>query len=152
MKKVIFAIAVLLMMFSCANHVNTDETKHVDTDEIKHVVIDEIKKGIIEVETKRLPLTIQKLDNVNDIRIDSIVIINNVEPYSGYLVTTWVIEKEDDWDTDWDSDWNDNWDKPVGRRTKQETKTVYVEVNNIQSNTEDYSWKTNWFGAYVDIN
>ena len=122
MKRALFTIAVLFMMFSCSNHVD----------------INEIKQGIIEVETQRLPLTIQKCDNVNDIRIDSIVIINNVEPYSGYLVTSWDIEEEEL-----------DWDLP-GYRTKQETKTVYVEVSNIKTDFKGYTWETNWFGAYIN--
>ena len=122
MKKVLFAIALLFMMSSCGNHID----------------LNEIKKGIIKVETERLPLTIQECDGVNNIRIDSIVIINNVEPYSGYLVTTWDIEKE----------------KYMGYRegykSLQESKTVYVEVNDIEINLRSYTWKTDWFGAYIN--
>ena len=123
MKKVLYAIAVLFIMSSCANHVDMDE----------------IKNGIIKVETERLPLTIQECEGVNDIRIDSIVIINNVEPYSGYLVTTWDIEEE----------------KYMGIRgglkSFQESKTVYVEVNDIEINLRSYTWKTDWFGAYINM-
>ena len=123
MKKVLFAITVLFIMSSCANHVD----------------LDEIKSGIIKVEAERLPLTIQKCDGVNDIRIDSIVIINNVEPYSGYLVTTWDIEKEE------------YMGYPKGYQTIQESKTIYVEVNDIEINLRSYTWKTDWFGAYINM-
>ena len=51
--------------------------------------MDEIKKGITETERKGLPVTIQKMDGVSNIVIDSIVIVNNADPYYGYLVITW---------------------------------------------------------------
>lgn len=103
-----------------------------------HVNIDEVKKGIIETETKRLPMTIQKLEGVREVKIDSLVIVNNAEPYAGYLVTEWKMLKEyDDFDR-------------MGE-TYEINPKVNVEVRNITIKGRQYSWEINWYGAYSDI-
>ena len=83
-------------------------------------------------------MTVQKLKGVKEIKIDSLVIVNNTEPYYGYLVTTWKMEKE----------YHDY--KRYGE-TYEINPQVNVEVREINVKGSKFSWKTNWFGAYTDI-
>ena len=89
-----------------------------------------IKQCVVEQELSRLPMTIQKLSDVNDIKIDSLVITNNVEPYQGYLVTQWKF---------------DTWSR------KGQKKQVLVEVTDIHVDDKTVSWKTNWLGASFSL-
>ena len=52
-------------------------------EEIKETNLDEVVQGIIDAENKGLPMTIQKLEGVKNITIDSMVIVNNTDPYYG---------------------------------------------------------------------
>lgn len=82
--------------------------------------VNKITSAVIEQENARLPLTIQKLPGVTDISIDSMVVTNNVEPYSAYLVTTWSFNE-----------------KPG--------EVVYVPVDSITIKRSKVSWKNiNW--------
>lgn len=86
-------------------------------------VLDGIKQSIVLQERAQLPLTTQRLTSVNEVRIDSLVITNNVEPYTGYLVTEW------------------------NYGPKKLKKTMYVEVSNIRYRNNKITWNTNWLGA-----
>lgn len=86
-------------------------------------VLDGIKQSIVQQERAQLPLTTQRLTSVNEVRIDSLVIINNVEPYTGYLVTEWTYGP------------------------KKLKKTMYVEVSDIRYRNNKISWSSNWLGA-----
>lgn len=115
MKKTIIAILTLMLLGACNTRINYED----------------VKQGILEQERGRLPLTIQSLDKVSNITIDSIVILNNINPHHGYLVTTW------DYQT---YSFND-----------LETKTVYVEIDSLMIDKEDFSWKTDWPRAYMEV-
>ncbi len=106
------------------------------------ISVDELKQGIIETETKALPLTVQKMEGVFSITIDSMVIINNVDPYYGYLVTTWDINEQ-----------HINTSKEMRRTNevfsyKRVQKKMNVEVLDIHKIGKKYEWRTNWVGAY----
>ncbi len=90
--------------------------------------IEEIKRTVIAGENARLPMTIQKLSDVKSVVIDSMVVTNDVQPYTGYLVTTW---KYDTY------------------RKKNLTKQVLVEVSDICFEGRNLSWNSNWFGASI---
>jgi hypothetical protein len=105
-----------------------------------------IKECIVQQENANLPLTKQKMDNVNSIIIDSLVITNHIEPYSGYLVTTWnITERVNLSSKEWKA--NGYKDKYV-----EKDKVVYVEVRNIQAKLNgEVSWTSNWTSAYMSI-
>ena len=121
MRKTLFLLFAMALMASCV-----------------HIKIDDIKKGIVETESKELPMTVQKLEGVKEIKIDSLVVVNNTEPYYGYLVTTWKMEKE----------YRDY--RKYGE-TYEINPQVNVEVRDITVKGSKYSWRTNWYGAYTDI-
>lgn len=93
-------------------------------------ILKEIKSCIVEQENAVLPVTIQKMSDVHDIKIDSLVITNDIKPYSGYLVTQW---KYDTWNR------------------KGLKKQVYVEVNNIRVHNRTITWNSNWLGAKLSL-
>ena len=57
---------------------------------------EQIKQCTIEREKADLPLNIQSFRNVHDITIDDFVFTSNIEPYSGYMVTTWDFDEKQD--------------------------------------------------------
>ena len=89
--------------------------------------LEEIKQAIVEQERSRLPLTTQSLTSVNEVRIDSLVITNNIEPYTGYLATEW------------------------NYGPKKLKKTMYVEVSNIKCTNQQISWETDWGAASLSL-
>lgn len=117
-----------------------DETKSTEN------TIKSIKECIVQQENADLPLTKQSLNKVNSIKIDSLVITTNIEPYSGYLVTTWnITEKVDMSAQEWAA--NGYKDKYV-----KENKVVYVEISNIRAKSNgEVSWNNNWTSAYLSI-
>lgn len=103
-----------------------------------------IKQGIIEREKADLPLNIQKFENVYDITIDDFVFTNNVEPYSGYMITTWDFnEKQDLPPNEWAA--NNYKDKYIRKQKK-----VYIEVSNIVTRKNNITWYSNWQAAYIN--
>lgn len=117
-----------------------EETKSTEN------TIKSIKECIVQQENANLPLTKQSMDKVNSIKIDSLVITTNIEPYSGYLVTTWnITEKVDMSAQEWAA--NGYKDKYVKRN-----KVVYVEISNIKAKSNgEVSWNNNWTSAYLSI-
>lgn len=103
-----------------------------------------IKQGIIEREKADLPLNIQKFENVYDITIDDFVFTNNVEPYSGYMITTWDFDEKQDLSP---NEWVANGCKEKYIRKQ---KKVYVEVNNIATQKNNITWYSNWLAAYMN--
>lgn len=89
-----------------------------------------IKTSIEQQERAQLPMTIQNLNDVSNVVIDSLVLTNNVEPYQGYLVTHW--------------DYN-----AYGKRGKN--KQVLVEVSNISVSENKITWQSNWLGAKLSL-
>ena len=132
MKKILSIILGMLCIFSCTLEPN----------------LEKVKSSIVETEIADIPLHIQKFDGVFDIQIDTIVFTNNIQPYVGYLVTTWDInEKQDLSHNEWAS--NGYKDKYI-----RKTKTVYVPVTDVTINSgrnASISWRSNWISAYYDI-
>lgn len=97
--------------------------------------IDDIKDGIIERETANIPLLIQRMDNVSRINIHEFVITQDVEPYAGYMVTTWDIKER----------------SSFFETVPAHTDTILVEVDSITIDGSKYSWRSNWERAYFDV-
>lgn len=130
---VVFIIIILLAVFG-----RKTEGSQVD-------IIQDMKTSIIDQERANLPLLVQKFEHVHAITIDSMVVTNNVEPYSGYLVTTWDMDEKQNLTThQWAA--NGYEDKYV-----RKNKTVFVEVRNITTNKGTVSWSTNWIGAQFSV-
>lgn len=105
-----------------------------------------IQECIVEREKADIPLQIQKYEKVYGITIESLVLTNNVEPYTGYLVTTWDLDEKQKLST---NQWAANGyeDKYVRKQ-----KTVYVEISDITMNQEgQVSWSDNWLAAYMNV-
>ncbi len=98
--------------------------------------LEDIKMCIVDYENKHLPLVLQQYGEVHSIVIDSLVIINNVEPYEGYLSTTWDFEQR----------------QGYSNKYVRKTMNVLVEVTDVTIHDDDtYSWETNWFGAFNQV-
>lgn len=140
MKKLLFSIVAVMMLAGCFHYDMPESTPVV------LLTIDDIKDGIIEYETKEIPLFLQKHSAIHSITIDSLVIIREIEPYSGYLSTTWDLDEEQNLST---SQWAAN-----GYKDKyiRKTKTVLVKVDEIKTSTDGtFSWKSDWVGAYLEV-
>lgn len=108
--------------------------------------IESIKEGILQRERADLPLKIQEFDKVYGITVDDFVFTNNIEPYSGYLVTTWDFDEKQDITT---KEWAANGYKDKYLRKQ---KQVFVEIYNVTvSKNREISWQNNWGAAYYSI-
>lgn len=106
---------------------------------------EQIKQGIIERERADIPLNVQSFKNVYDITIDDFVFTNDVEPYSGYLVTTWDIdEKQNLSPREWAAN---NYENKYIRKQRK----VYVKIEDITVNNGNISWNNNWRAAYIEV-
>ena len=138
MKKILFVLLAVATLCACSDisdvinkMIAKEETEKTEDKEEKKNPLDAIYKSIISSESNRLPLTIQKYDGIRRIRIDSLVFINDSEPYSGYLITTWDIYEE------------------RGFKSYQlVTKKVNVEVRDIRCMDDKVEWYTEWYDAY----
>ena len=124
MKKIAFIFVSALLLTSCG------------------ISMDELKQGIIDTETKGLPMTVQKMEGVYSITIDSMVIINNADPYIGYLVTTWDVNEEHQNSME---EWSKTHELYSYVRVQ---KKINVEVSGIHKSGRKYEWCTNWSSAY----
>lgn len=107
-----------------------------------------IKNVIVERERADIPLLVQRYDHVYDIKIDSLVITQNVKPYAGYLVTTW------DFDKEYEIPIKERMLRSDGEyyRYERTTRTMYVEISNIEiQENGKVSWNNNWFSAYMNL-
>lgn len=108
-----------------------------------------IQDCIVEREKADIPLKIQRFEKVYGITIDNFVLTNNVEPYTGYLVTTWDLDEKQDLSA---QQWAANGYKDKYIRKQ---KTVYVEISDITLDREGrVSWSDsslNWFEAYTNV-
>lgn len=113
-------------------------------EEIKPDPIEMIKDVIVTQEKARLPLTKQEFDRVHDITIDSLVITNNTEPYSGFLVTTWDMDEKQELTTrQWAA--NGYEDKYIRKK-----KVMYIEVSYIRTLPKgEVTWQSDWFETYM---
>lgn len=115
------------------------------TPDAREQTVEDIKSAIVEKERAELPLRVQGFEHVFAITIDSMVVTNDVEPYSAYLVTTWDIDEKQYLTA---TQWIDN-----GQRDKyiRKQKTVYVQVSNITTASGTIKWNVNWNAAYHDV-
>ena len=106
-----------------------------------------IKESIIERERANIPLKIQQFEKVYGITVDDVVLTNSVEPYAGYLVTTWDFDEKQEITT---QQWAANGYKDKYIRKQKE---VYVELTDIKASINDgeISWNDNWLSAYLHI-
>ncbi len=141
MKKLLFVLFAVTALCACSDisdvinkmiaKEEAEKTEETEDKEKKENPLDAIYKSIISAESKRLPLTIQEYDGIKRIKIDSLVFINDSEPYSGYLITTWDIYEE------------------RGFKSYQlVTKKVNVEVRDIRCMDDQVEWYTEWYDAY----
>lgn len=134
-------VFIAFLIIGIKGNTNQENNKEISSAESK---LNSIKECIIQQENANLPLTKQNMDNVNSITIDSLVITTNVEPYSGYLVTTWNITERVDMNA---QEWAAN-----GYKDKyvKKNKVVYVEISNIRAKANgEVSWNNNWTSAYI---
>lgn len=134
-------VFITLLIIGIKENHNTDNTEEIISAEN---TLKNIKECIIQQENANLPLTKQSMDNVNSIKIDSLVITTNIEPYSGYLVTTWNITEQVEMNA---QEWAAN-----GYKDKfvKKNKVVYVEISNIRAKSNgEVSWNNNWTSAYL---
>ena len=112
----------------------------------KEIDFEAIKQGIIEREQADIPLKIQQFDKVYGITINDMVFTSKVEPYTGYLITTWDIDEKQDLTV---NQWAANGYKDKYVRKQKE---VFVELGNITpSPNGEISWQNNWTAAYYSV-
>lgn len=85
---------------------------------------DDVIDSVLEGERNHLPMKLQKLPSVDNITIDSLRIMVDSEPMSGYLYTTWYDGKK--------------------------SFSIIVEVTDIRNSVEHkgyIEWKSDWSSA-----
>lgn len=142
MKKFLNILSYVLNIVLIAILVHTYFGKGINASENK---IEGIKSGIVERERADIPMKIQQFEHVYGITIDSLVLTNNIEPYSGYLVTTWDLDEKQNLTT---SQWAANGYKD---KYKRKQKTVYVEISDIKTSGRTMNWQDNWISAYMSV-
>ena len=140
MKKILFVLLAAVTLFSCGGR--NDELKK-SKEEIKENQLDVITEGIISSENKGLPMTIQKMEGVKNITIDKLIIVNNTDPYYGYLATTWEIYERHECNLNECA--RNNYEPYTYTLV---TKNVNVEVTHIHGEGGKYEWRTDWYSAY----
>lgn len=141
-----YTLNVVFITFLIIGIKGSNSTDNADEINSTENTLKSIKECIIQQENANLPLTKQDMDNVNSIKIDSLVITTNIEPYSGYLVTTWNITEQVEMSA---QEWAAN-----GYKDKfvKKNKVVYVEISNIRAKSNgEVSWNNNWTSAYLSI-
>ena len=122
MKKLFYFVLCTIVLGSCGGHVLTEE---------------EAKKAVLEGERDRLPLVIQKMEDVATIVRDSLRIRVKDEPMSGFLYTPWK--------------YNVTTSYYPRRIVEKREKSIIVSVDSIrQSRSHDgyVEWMTDWGEAY----
>lgn len=142
MKKVLNIFSYVLNIVLVAILVNTYYGKGVNASDNR---LQGIKSGIVERERADIPMKIQQFEHVYGITIDSLVLTNDIEPYAGYLVTTWDLDEKQNLTT---NQWAAN-----GYKDKyiRKTKTVLVEISDITTSGRTMNWRDNWVGAYMNV-
>lgn len=108
--------------------------------------MESIRECIIQRERADIPLKIQQFEKVYGITINDMVLTNNVEPYAGYLVTTWDLDEKQNLSA---RQWAANGYKDKYVRKQKE---VYVEITEIElSKSGEVSWHDNWYSAYNSV-
>lgn len=129
---VLNVVLIAYLLIAGAPTSGSKESVKETAEQKKNEEIVAVKNYIMEQELKELPLTLQGLYNAKDVTIDSVVITNTEYPYKGYLVTTWDVKLEYS-------------KKHLGKQT------VYVELNNIRSQGDNYSYKAEWSQADMRV-
>lgn len=132
-------VFIVLLILGLRGNKTDDSSKQENT-------IESIKQCIIERERADIPLKIQQFEKVYGITIDDMVFTNNIEPYAGYLVTTWDLDEKQNLST---QQWAANGYKDKYVRKQKE---VYVEVGNVTATKNgEVSWQDNWSSAYYSV-
>lgn len=140
MKKFLNILSYVLNVVLIAILAYTYFGKGINASEKK---IESIKNSIIERERAEIPMKIQQFEHVYGITVDSLVLTNNVEPYSGYLVTTWDLDEKQNLSA---SRWAANGYKDIYKR---KIKNVFVEISEITTSGKTTEWTDDWFSAYM---
>ena len=88
---------------------------------------DDVIESVLDGERDRLPMILQNLPSVDNITVDSLHILVDSEPMSGYLYTTWY--------------------------DGQKSFSIIVKVTNIRNSKEhkdDIVWNSDWSTATCD--
>lgn len=136
MKKLILFAACILLLCNC--------TQKAD--------INAFKDEILRTETAKIPLYLQDFPEIQTITIDSMVIISNAEPYSGYLVTHWEMDVRVKPTVEQLTSMHYK-DKYV-RKNEQVLIPVDMEINyslTFDGIKSKVSWMSNWHQAYYQI-
>lgn len=121
MKKYLFLLSALCVMVSCSSKLDPEEAKQI----------------VLNGERNNLPLVIQTVSTmgVDDITIDSLVLLVKDEPMSGLLYTTWTSSRKNYY---------------TGRTKVEETPMV-IKVDSIISSPtrKGYAqWQSDWQSAF----
>lgn len=116
-KDIFFFFVFFCVLTSCVSKLNPEDAKQV----------------VINGEKERIPLVIQTMSTmgVDDITIDSLVLIVRDEPMSGLLYTTWISSDKNYY---------------TGKTIVEETPMIIKVDSIISSPTQkDYvQWQSNW--------
>ena len=88
---------------------------------------DDVIESVLDGERDRLPMILQNLPSVDNITVDSLHILVDSEPMSGYLYTTWY--------------------------DGQKSFSIIVKVTNIRNSKvhkDDIVWNSDWSTATCD--
>ena len=103
---------------------------------------EEAKDVVMRTERDRLPLIVQRMSNIENITIDSMRIVVDKEPMTGYLYTTWLVKS---------SLLNI---LHLSFDTNLDLKPIIVEVTGIRRSKEHkgmLEWDTHWEEAHNDV-
>lgn len=131
----VFLIIILVLL----NTRGESNTKSIDPSEKLEI----IKATIIEAENANMPLRVQSLARVHGITLDSLVFTNNVEPYRGYLISTWDVDEQQTLTT---NQWVANGYEDKWVRKK---KTILVGLTEMTISDDNMvHWMADWSSAY----
>lgn len=121
MKKYIFFFSIFCILTSCSSKLNPEDAK----------------QAVIDGERERIPLVIQTMSTmgVDDITIDSLVLLVKDEPMSGLLYTTWKSSKKNYYTS----------------KNAVETMPIIIQVDSIISSPTQkgyVQWQSDWETAF----
>lgn len=122
MKKVLFLLSVIASITACSSSLDPEDAK----------------AAVVQGERDRIPLVLQTLSvaDVDNVTIDSLVLLVDTEPMSGMLYTTWITNKKNFF----------------SGTTKTIETPIIVEVDSIQNDHERSGyvrWQSDWKTALV---
>lgn len=131
------AFFIFCIVLGLLQNKNSDSEKNIES----------IKQYIIERETSELPLKIQEYNKVHEITIKDVVITNDCEPYSGYMITNWDLDEVQRNLSLGQVAANGYADKYIRKQ-----KEVYVELRHIMSSRGKTVWVSDWDSAFRAVN